>query len=270
MTDPEPTSTSNATNDSSTPEPVSTSNCSNGVEDNAKEQEEAKPSSETVTNNEVSAPEQGSEDEEPEEVSDSREKRINHWKESPFAVGNVHVTWADGRGSCWGGRNRSQADTQVCCSAFVCGCFGADRVGNMAVLAQTTEEYDHLQVNEETGEQSTSRRKRPRLLCVVGPYWPVNIFLTYPLIFIVSFWTAWMRVVDANIAIIVTWSFCTFLLVFSLAMVACRDPGILYRHSQRPPDAEDWRWNDQSRTFRPPNARFDPECQVVVESFDHT
>ena len=219
------------------------------------------------------------EDQEEEEESDSddedsavlgiRERRIKHWEESPFAVGNVNVTWAEDRENCCGKRN-SNVNGQVCCSAFVCGCLGADRVGNMAVLAQSTQVYNHIQVNEETGERTTTRKTRPKLLWVVGPYWPVNLFLTYPLILGVSFLVGWRTVRYSSAPIIITWSICTFSLIFSLAMVACRDPGILYRHLQRPLNADTWRWNDQSRTFRPPRARFDPECQVVVEGFDHT
>jgi hypothetical protein len=76
-------------------------------------------------------------------------------------------------------------------------------------------------------------------------------------------------------------------------MVSCRNPGILYRHAQPPPtqsssssnttgneqheqqqqaqwESQQWRWNDQAKSYRPPKARFDPETQVVVEGFDHT
>jgi hypothetical protein len=139
-------------------------------------------------------------------------------------------------------------------------------------LATTTEEYDHLHVNEDTGEQTTSRQQRPKLLWVVGPYWPVNVFITFPLILGISFLTVFRGLRGQSIAVIITWSLCMFTLLFALTMVACRDPGILYRHDQRPPgeDAESWRWNDQSRTYRPVKAKFDPECAVVIEDFDHT
>ena len=63
-------------------------------------------------------------------------------------------------------------------------------------------------------------------------------------------------------------------------MISCRNPGILYRHSQQPQpppssdnnntEEDEWRWNDQARSYRPKNARFDTECQVVIEGFDHT
>ena len=220
---------------------------------------------ETSANNEATTEDQGegSESEESEDYDeDYQERKARHWKQSAFAVGNVNITWAD---EC---KNLNQS--KVICSALVCGCLGADRVGNMAVLAQTTEVYDHVQWNEETGFQSTSRRRRPKLLWVLGPYWPINLFLTYPLILGVSALVGWNQVQHAHLAIIISWSACTLCLIISLGMISCRNPGILYRHEQRPPDSADWRWNDQSRTYRPPYARFDPECQVVIEGFDHT
>ncbi len=203
---------------------------------------------------------------------DPRELKIRHWEQSPFAVGCVNVTWQDDRK--WFRPESShylEQNPQICCSAYVCGCLGAGRVGNLAILAQTTEDYDHLEiVNEETGEQRTTKRKRPKLLCVLGPFWPINFFLTYPLILGVSLWTGWRNLPGAHMAIVVSWSFCTALLILSLAMVACRNPGVLHRHSEPPPDCDDWKWNDQAKTYRPLKARFDPECQVVVEGFDHT
>jgi hypothetical protein len=69
----------------------------------------------------------------------------------------------------------------------------------------------------------------------------------------------------------VTWTICQVGLFVSLANVACRDPGIMYRHAEPPPGQEDvWRWSDQALTYRPAHAKFDPECQIIVEEFDHT
>jgi hypothetical protein len=256
-------------------EPPTTTDPESQLEENNKAAE-APETSQTITNNEVSAQDddddgEGSEEEGDPEVLDVREKKILHWKESPFAVGCVNVTWEDDRMCCKRQNHPSlDVDPQVAFSASCCGCLGAGRVGNMVVLAQTMEDYDHIQVNEETGAQTSSRRKRPKLHWVMGPYWPVNLCLTYPLILGISFWTAWKRLPDAHIVVILTWSLCTFMLIFALAMVACRNPGILYRHNQAPPGSSDWRWNDQARTFRPPKSRFDPECQAMIEGFDHT
>ena len=56
-------------------------------------------------------------------------------------------------------------------------------------------------------------------------------------------------------------------LCVSLFYTGCRDPGILPR--MREPPADNWRWNDQAQTFRPPGAVYDSECGAVVEEFDH-
>lgn len=203
---------------------------------------------------------------------DPRERKVKHWEESPFAVGLVNVNWADDRPFCRPAESRHMpTNNNVCCSAIFCGCIGAGRVGNLAVLAQTTEEYDHIEVvDDETGERRTTRRKRPKLLWVVGPFWPVNLCITYPLIFGVSFLVGWRNIPYASAPFAIIFYILTGLLSVSLAMVACRNPGVLPRYSERPENAADWRWNDQAKTYRPPKARFDPECQAVIEGFDHT
>jgi hypothetical protein len=192
-----------------------------------------------------------------------------HWQESPFAVGLVNPKWSDDRISCRKA-NATGARFEHFLTAYICGCVGAGRVGNMAVLAQGVEEYKHIELDEETGEQIVTRQMRPTLVWVVGPYWPINWFITFPLIFAIAIWTALTRVNESSVGIQVTYWMCIILLVYSLCMVACRNPGIMYRQSVKPEGVEGWRWNDQARTWRPPKARYDPECAVVVDGFDHT
>jgi len=207
---------------------------------------------------------------------DVQEHKIQHWKDSDFAVGCVNVTWKDDRPS-WFRKDDNRGinvDNQYAISSLVCGCFGAERVGNMAILAQSTENYDEEVMDSVTGQVAIINKKRPKLLWVMGPYWSVNLFITFPLIIGVSAWICYYRVSGSHFAVIITWSIGTFLLIISLCMISCRNPGILHRHSQIPPnidtEEENWRWNDQARTYRPSNARFDNECQVVIEGFDHT
>mmetsp|Transcript_10681 Transcript_10681/g.25707 ORF Transcript_10681/g.25707 Transcript_10681/m.25707 type:complete len:335 (+) Transcript_10681:87-1091(+) len=215
-------------------------------------------------------------------VERAEERKIKHWKDSEFAVGCVNVTWEDDHPSWWFGSRHNNdgdndnddsvhADNRFAISSIVCGCLGAGRVGNMAVLAQSTENFEEEVVDPDTGEVTTIRKARPKLLWVMGPYWTVNLCITFPLIFGISGWICYQRIAGSNSVVMITWSIGTFLMVFSLCMISCRNPGILYRHSQIPSTVEeDWRWNDQARTYRPASARFDSECQVVVEGFDHT
>mmetsp|Transcript_49793 Transcript_49793/g.57461 ORF Transcript_49793/g.57461 Transcript_49793/m.57461 type:complete len:331 (+) Transcript_49793:53-1045(+) len=211
---------------------------------------------------------------------DVQERKIQHWKNSDFAVGCVNVTWKDDRPSWFrkdDNRGNNVVDNQYAISSLVCGCLGAGRVGNLAILAQSTEHYEEEEiVDSVTGQIAIRNKKRPKLLWVMGPYWSVNLCITFPLIIGVSAWMCYYRVSGSHIAVIITWSIGTCLLIISLCMISCRNPGILHRHSQIPPnidtdtEEENWRWNDQARTYRPSNARFDNECQVVIEGFDHT
>lgn len=215
------------------------------------------------------------------ERGEARRRKIQHWKNSPFAVGVVNVTWQDDRPAwypCNGGGPAAstpaparEIDHTFPASSIICGMLGAKRVGNFSVLAQTQETYDEPIQDPATGAVTGHRKKqRPKLLCVIGPYWTVNIFITFPIILIASGWVCYRRIIGAHIAVIITWSIGTLLLIVSLLMVSCRNPGILYRYHQPPPGAENWRWNDQARTYRPPKARFDPECQAIINGFDHT
>jgi DHHC palmitoyltransferase len=185
---------------------------------------------------------------------------VRHWRSSPFAVGLTKATWADEEiGCCALMRNFNY----VTLSACICSRLGAGRVGNMVVLFQRMEDYH---------DQSTGRTvRRPRLLWVIGPYWMVLLCLTLPLFTLLSFWTAYTRVLDQSLPVIITWAICTSVLFLSLCMVSCKDPGTLYRHNEPPTGQEEnWLWNDQALTYRPASAKYDVECAAVIEGFDHT
>mmetsp|Transcript_3915 Transcript_3915/g.7788 ORF Transcript_3915/g.7788 Transcript_3915/m.7788 type:complete len:314 (+) Transcript_3915:129-1070(+) len=215
-----------------------------------------------------------------------RSSRVKNWKESPFAVGLTEPTWEAERK----GMNRPKDDDDqpmisdddyiprdttgcLCCSALVCSYLGAGRVGNMAVLHSTIEWVEQVEVDEETNEEKVIRYTRPKLNWVMGPFWPMLLFVTYPLILGVSLWAFNVAILPGNKPSIVVlgWFAITIGLIVALALTGCRDPGILYRHPRPPPQDENhWRWNDQAQTYRPRNAYFDTDTAVVVEEFDHT
>jgi hypothetical protein len=204
--------------------------------------------------------------------------RLKHWRESPFAVGLTEPTWMEERihHRSFMHIDHDLPDDQtgcLCCSAAVCPLLGAGRVGNMAVLHSSTEWVEEIEEDEETGEKRSRRYTRPSLQCVVGPYWPMLAFVTYPLIIGVS-WLAFKNVVlpgTKPLALILTWSSMTIGLIVALACTSCRDPGVLYRNEEPPAQNENnWRWSDQAQTYRPRNAHFDSDTMVVVEEFDHT
>jgi len=193
-------------------------------------------------------------------VVERESAKMRHWKESPYAVGLVEPTWHDER------QRRNMRPTAIGCiscpeeieptcgclylSGIVCTKLGAGRVGNMAVLKETS-----------VGD-------RTKIQLVVGPYWPMLLCVTYPLIFGVSAWTAVEAIPHQNIIVVFIWATLTFGLIYSLFNVGFRDPGILQRHSEAPADG--WRWNDQAQTFRPRGAIYDSDCAVIIEEFDHT
>ena len=199
---------------------------------------------------------------------------VKNWKESAFACGLTAPTWRDEQTRPSPHENRAlPPDETGClkCSAYICAWMGASRVGNMAVLKQSQEWVEEITVDEETGQTVTRRYTRPRLDVVVGPYWPMLVFVTYAIIFSVSIWT-----IKAGIwgkgkppVLIFAWFCLTMGLIVALALTACRDPGILYRMRDEPMD-DTWRWSDPADSYRPRNAWFDSDTAVIVEGFDHT
>ena len=200
--------------------------------------------------------------------------KLNHWKEHAFAVGAVGVSWEEecrtDRACCEQCCSEEvDANCCICCSGYFCK--SAGRVGNMVVLKQSMEWVEHVEVDEETGSETVRKYQRPRLDCVVGPFWPMLMCVTYPLILGVSLWTALVAMPGKPFSIQAVWGTLTLALIYALAKTACTDPGILYRHAAPPPqDENSWRWSDQGQTYRPRGAYYDTDCAVVVEEFDHT
>jgi len=98
-------------------------------------------------------------------------------------------------------------------------------------------------------------------------FWPFTLLVTYPLIFCVSGAVAFAVLPDHAVATRVAWAGGVLALVVALSCTACRDPGVLRRHPEKPGAA--WRWNDQARTYRPPESVYDEDLGVVVTGFDH-
>jgi hypothetical protein len=107
--------------------------------------------------------------------SENQSIKMKQWKEGYFAAGMTAATWGEEYQK-WRHNFRDQIlmldDNEKspcgCCSAVVCGLLGAGRVGNMAVLKQSTEWVEEEE-EDENGELRTKRVTRPRLDVVVGP-----------------------------------------------------------------------------------------------------
>ena len=209
---------------------------------------------------------------------------VRHWKESTFAVGLTHPTWKD--------EPVKGCNDPWCCkpaniTAICCRYCGVGRVGNMVVLWQRNVPYTNAENTNSTPASTTSHR--PKLMIVLGPYWMVLVFVTIPIFAAISAFTFWSLIRNETSTILfILYLVCTCGLFVSLCMVGCRDPDILYRHRAPPvghtntnttsrSDDHDnnnndteWQWNDQALTYRPIHAKYDGECAVVIERFDHT
>jgi hypothetical protein len=119
--------------------------------------------------------------------SEKHDLKVKHWKKSDFAVGLVEITWADERQKMRANNSSTHfswddADDEgtncLSCSAIVCPYFSAGRVGNMIVMRESTIYVETEVEDEETGELKIERVARPRLDCLLGPYWPMLLFVT--------------------------------------------------------------------------------------------
>lgn len=213
-------------------------------------------------------------------VASRKVDRVNHWRHNPYAVGLVHPTWDDemnrsvpvdesdydsdseangpNRGCCSDSMEPNMDPTCGCLifSGLVCGRLGFQRIGNMILIREKV-----------VGDSR-------QIEYIVGPYWPMLCFVTYPLVLGISIWTAKSAVFvsEFNPMLACVWSILTFGLVMCLFLVSCSDPGVLQKRSSIPEGqtSAHWRWNDRVQSYVPRGAVYDPDCAVVVEQFDHT
>lgn len=145
---------------------------------------------------------------------------------------------------------------------------------------------------DEMPSARTKRLVRKReIQLVLGPFWPMLLFITYPLIFGVSALTLYSGIPGKPWFVQAGWAVLTLQLIRSLFNTGFRDPGILKRHASPPPERDDadgnnhtrrrigfrwgndvgpWRWTDQAQSYRPRDAQYCTDCKVVIEEFDHT
>lgn len=229
-------------------------------------------------------------------LSSKQSARENHWRNNPYATGLVEPTWRDeinrninneqngangpNRSCCADAANPEMDPTCGCLvfSGYVCGTFNAGRVGNMVILKESHVMVDEIihddddddddnnvengegdKTSKTTGAIRTRKVSKRQIDFIVGPYWPMMIFVTYPLILIVSGLTAVKSVYvpNYNIVLVIIWSMMTFGLCFSLFNVAFKDPGILPKYKEIPVDgmvgnrSSSWRWIDKAQSFVP-------------------
>ena len=173
----------------------------------------------------------------------SSSSAVDDWKNSDFAVGDTEQSWQaeKNKSTCLNvcskaspphpeqGNPVSTSSSSwsscidcECCddemehdcgctslSAVVCSALNAGKVGNMAVLKEKSDPH--------SGER--------KLLWVVGPFWPVLVFITFPLIIGVSVFVLLKISRNNSTLVIVMWLFLTGAVCCALFFTGCRDPG---------------------------------------------
>jgi len=116
-------------------------------------------------------------------------------------------------------------------------------------------------------------RKDGSPIIVAGPCWPFCLFITVPLIAVLSGLALYFCILraDASLPLWVAYIYCPLmaLTLFSLFMVSCRDPGLMERVSDQEDGGNAFLWNEQVASYRPPDAMYCRECKVLIEDYDH-
>lgn len=226
--------------------------------------------------------------------------KVNYWRNNYYAVGLVEPTWNDELrrmvGTPENDRDDSNGPNRRCCEDMAseqidpaCGCLicsalvcrrKTGRIGNMVVLKESSvlaEEPHDKDDNTHDGSDATNGLVRQRKIeIIVGPYWPCLVFVTFPVVIIVSLLTGTKAVFVPGqyLLLQIAWLALTIGLLFALFEVGCRDPGIVRKYRENPfgsgPRSSEWKWNDRAQSYNPKNAYYDSDCAVVIEEFDHT
>jgi len=108
---------------------------------------------------------------------------------------------------------------------------------------------------------------------VAGPCWPFCTFVTLPLVAGLSGLTLYFCILKDG-APLPMWTAGIYIpliaiTLLALFMVSCQDPGLVERKMQEDRATNSFLWNEQAGSYRPPDALYCRECQVVIEDYDH-
>jgi len=110
-------------------------------------------------------------------------------------------------------------------------------------------------------------------IVIAGPCWPFCTFVTLPLILVSSLLILFFIILNSKgpipwwLAII--YIPLLFVVLVSLFLVSCRDPGLLERVTDEEAGESGWFWNEQVASFRPAGAMYCRECKVLIQDYDH-
>mmetsp|Transcript_23473 Transcript_23473/g.29575 ORF Transcript_23473/g.29575 Transcript_23473/m.29575 type:complete len:257 (-) Transcript_23473:1023-1793(-) len=110
-------------------------------------------------------------------------------------------------------------------------------------------------------------------IVVAGPCWPFCVFITVPMITVLSGLVLWFCILSPQSPLPswVAFIYCPFMVLtlISLFCVSCRDPGLMERVTDEEAADAHFLWNEQVGSYRPPGAMYCRECQVLVQDYDH-
>lgn len=167
---------------------------------------------------------------------------------------------------------------QTCISDIFCCC--AKQLGSMHVLCE---------------------RRDGSPVVIAGPMWPFCMFVTVPLVAVLSTLVLYFFMLQENAPLVRSWytsvlfvilddmenqvliglfpfliqsqpwwAACIYapvmgITILSLFMVSCRDPGLVERKITQDSSTNAFLWNEQVGSYRQPDALYCRECQVLVE-----
>ena len=139
--------------------------------------------------------------------------------------------------------------------SFCCCC---NRVGNLIVIC----------------EMPNRPGQKRSLLCVVGPYWQMMLCVTTPLIAGPCIGCILYIFPRVHPGLTAVFALASLLTLGFLWKTATTDPGLVVRHTEKPPAADSqkyrWAWEDRTQTWRVTSARYADDCRVLVDGYDHT
>mmetsp|Transcript_5990 Transcript_5990/g.9083 ORF Transcript_5990/g.9083 Transcript_5990/m.9083 type:complete len:242 (+) Transcript_5990:74-799(+) len=116
-------------------------------------------------------------------------------------------------------------------------------------------------------------RKDGSPIVVAGPMWPFCMFVTVPLVAGLSSLVLYFCILQKD-APLPSWFVFIYapvmaITLVSLFMVSCRNPGLVERKTSQDQSSNAFLWNEQVGSYRPPDALYCRECQVLIEEMDH-
>lgn len=144
---------------------------------------------------------------------------------------------------------RKITTVDICSSIF---CFCSRRVGSMFFICES---------------------KKGKPLVVAGPCWPFCTFVTLPLIVGLSGLALYFCFLKDD-SPLPPWMIYVYIpliaiTLIALFMVSCQDPGLMERRTTEDRESNAFLWNEQVGSYRPPDALYCRECQVLIEDYDH-